>query len=595
MEGSIIMAEARVPTPEELGETAERETIRVGLDFEVKDSGVFWLKETEEEGIKRIRLCARLDILASTRDENGSAWGSLVRWRDADGRVKTWAMPRALLAGDGTGIIEALLDGGLDGIPVQRSLRLKLLEYLNQTSLIRAWCVGKIGWHESGGFILPDGAIGGGAEPVVFQSRGSFVHAFNVAGTFEDWQANVGRLAIGNTRLAFAIAAAFAAPLLYLADEENGGFHFRGDTSAGKTTALEAAGSVWGGGRAGYLQRWRATANALEAVAEAHNDALLILDEIGQAEPREVGEVSYALGNGQGKLRGARQGGNRPTAHYRILFLSSGERSLASMMGEAGKQVKGGQEVRLADILFLGDWENLHGFGSGADLSRHIKEASRRAYGTPIRAFLGRLNRLDRNELLRGLRTFRPMFAAGVSLAEDAPGEVRRVADRFALVAFAGETAIEAGILPWPPGEAERAAQACFLAWLDGRDTKGASDLERGFRQVRTFLGVNGASRFEPLRPDGDEASTALRIINRAGFTRKALDGQTEYLVLADVFRGEVCKGFDFKAIARHLEQRGYLVRGQDGRLTDRPRHPELGRPQVYAIRATIFDGEGGE
>jgi uncharacterized protein (DUF927 family) len=45
-----------------------------------------------------------------------------------------------------------------------------------------------------------------------------------------------------------AISAAFAGPLLNLIDAESGGFHLRGASSIGKTTALVLAGSVWGGG-----------------------------------------------------------------------------------------------------------------------------------------------------------------------------------------------------------------------------------------------------------------------------------------------------------------------------------------------------------
>jgi putative DNA primase/helicase len=38
------------------------------------------------------------------------------------------------------------------------------------------------------------------------------------------------------------------------------------------------AASVYGG--ASYLQRWRTTDNALEAIAAQHSDCLLILDEL---------------------------------------------------------------------------------------------------------------------------------------------------------------------------------------------------------------------------------------------------------------------------------------------------------------------------
>jgi uncharacterized protein (DUF927 family) len=51
--------------------------------------------------------------------------------------------------------------------------------------------------------------------------------------------------------LIFAVSAALAGPLLFLCDEQPGGFHFVGSSSTGKTTALQLAGSVLGGGGKG--------------------------------------------------------------------------------------------------------------------------------------------------------------------------------------------------------------------------------------------------------------------------------------------------------------------------------------------------------
>ncbi|MGA2080152.1 MAG: DUF927 domain-containing protein [Holophaga sp.] len=117
-------------------------------------------------------------------------------------------------------------------------------------------------------------------------------HAFRVRGSLSDWQREVGRHAQGNSRLGFALSCAFAAPMLGRLGMESGGFHFCGRSSKGKTTCIEAAGSVWGGPV--YRETWRATANGLEAVALAHCDCLLILDKQGQALPREAGEVTLA-------------------------------------------------------------------------------------------------------------------------------------------------------------------------------------------------------------------------------------------------------------------------------------------------------------
>lgn len=87
---------------------------------------------------------------------------------------------------------------------------------------------------------------------------------------------------------------------------ESGGFHFRGSSSSGKTTALHLAASVFGQ-PSRYIRLWRTTANGLEGLAALHNDSLLILDELSQADPKEAGEAAYCWQTDR-----ARQGRHEP-------------------------------------------------------------------------------------------------------------------------------------------------------------------------------------------------------------------------------------------------------------------------------------------
>ena len=149
------------------------------------------------------------------------------------------------------------------------------------------------------------------------------------------------------------------------------------------------------GGGPEYLKRWRATANGLESVAAAHNDGLLILDELAQVEAREAGGIAYMLANGTGKHRAKRDGLAKPAASWRLLFLSAGEIGLADHMADAGKKAKAGQEVRLCDISAdtgeHGMFESLHSFPSGSAFADHLNHASGVVYGSPIRTFLNGL------------------------------------------------------------------------------------------------------------------------------------------------------------------------------------------------------------
>jgi putative DNA primase/helicase len=149
-------------------------------------------------------------------------------------------------------------------------------------------------------------------------------------------------------------------------------------------------------------------------------------------------------------------------------------------------------------------------------------------------------------------------FVTRVS-GDGADGQVLRAAARFGLIAAAGELAASLGVLPWPEGEALNAAETCFKAWLEARGTTGPIEIENGIAQVRRFLELHGESRFPWA---GDTDSRTAPAINRCGFRKKSLDGDdTEFLVMPEAWRSEVCAGFDAKFIAKAMADRGMLRR----------------------------------
>ncbi|MNX66847.1 hypothetical protein D3C86_979510 [compost metagenome] len=582
-----LEVEALVTVPEAMPK-------RIGK-FEVTDGGVYVLGANDEGEETRRWVFPYLEILALGRDSDSENWSKLLRFKNADGELRDWIMPMPMLAGGGTPIREILLGKGYDAPHIGRnSANDPLLSYLYEQVANRYRTVSRVGWHGEA-FVLPDRAFGGGSEIITYLAPDGSDHAFRTAGDLEGWKRTLGALCTGNSRLQFAVSVALAAPLLNTVGEQGGGFHLRGTTSKGKTTTLEVAASVWGGsinGAGGYVQSWRGTVNGLEAVTAGHNDALLCLDELGQCDPKDAGEAAYMLANGLGKSRAGRSGGARRKASWRVLFLSTGELSLRDHAQAAGKRTHGGQEIRMAEIPFevgeFGAFEDLHGAASADAFARQLKDASRQYYGTPIRAFLEWLSGQDPKEVASNIKALREAFMADLVPA-DASGEVSRVAGRFALVGAAGEMAIDAGILPWPQGEAFKAAEVCFAAWLATRNTIGASDTEQGIAQVRKFLIANGSSRFVKLDGERDDGTPRL-VINRAGFREDAVEGAT-YFILTDVWRDEVCKGFNAAAIARALAEQGHLQRGSEDRPTVQRRFPEIGRTRVYAIRSSIFEG----
>lgn len=586
--------------------------------FEVDARGVWHRARDREGNDKRPQwLCAPLQVTARTRADDANGWGYLLDFADPDGNAKAWAMPASMLSGEGAEWAGRLRDMGLRMAPgtTPRNLIAQFIETRNPAD--RVTCTDRVGWHGPV-YVLPAGSIGTAeGRRYVFQSDAGMEDTFRRHGTLQQWRDHVAALARDNSRLVFALCVAFAGPVLRLAGVESGGFHFRGTSSMGKTTALKVAASVWG--RPTFMQRWRATSNALEGTAVQHCDCTLILDELGQLDPREAGETAYLLSNDAEKLRSTRGGLNRKRRTWRLLFLSSGEVSLADHMATVGQRTQAGQEVRLPDVPLdagagMGGLEERHGRESAADLADDITAAAAKHYGTAGRAWLEWLCE-QHGSMPDRLAALVDRYRADL-VPEAAAEQVRRVGTRFALVAAAGELATEAGLTGWPAGHAAWAVGRCFAAWLGARGHLDNGEEAAMLRQVCAWIEKNGDAllTWTHRAMDDHKAATALR----AGFKRLVddqgkplkIDAATEwvdkrstfetsgrqtalveYLILPEAFKREVCKGFDAGNVARVLKARGHLVHEAD-RLTIKQRLPGMGKVPCYHLRPSILADE---
>ena len=577
--------------------------------YRVDDDGVFWMDHKSE---RWRRLSDRIDVVAESRTAEGRDWGLLVRFRDRDHKQREWNIPRGDFASEGsTDVIRHLLSLGLR-IEPQRYVKRQLIEYLaGAAKNERVTLVNKMGWHGSV-FMLPNQVIGESTEAYHYYSDSPAACKAKSSGTLKEWQDTVASYAEGNHLLMFAISAALSAPLLEIMGSESFGFHFVGDSSLGKSTLLKVAASVFGPPDE-YPRTWRATDNALEATAAAHSDCLLVLDEIGQCDPRIIGETVYMLGNGQGKARANDRGGAKEIQHrWRLVFLSSGERTLLDHMADAGKRPQAGMEMRLLTMPAclhgdetnrkrLGIYQNSHEFSGGADLSDALVRNAGKAYGVAAVEFLSLM--LAGPDPLRTpfdfVTAFMRYFDSDV-LTDSASGQAKRASAKFALVAAAGELATTMGVTGWRQGAAAEACKACFRAWLNYRGGEGSHEEREILEQVRHLIGAYGESRF--TRWDSEDAKTddhAPRTLERWGFKRteqisSMLDGistESKYYVFPEAFRQHLAKGFDPKRVAAVLADNGVIECNESDRAQQRfqakARLPGLGTSQkrCYILR----------
>jgi uncharacterized protein (DUF927 family) len=285
---------------------------------------------------------------------------------------------------------------------------------------------------------------------------------------------------------------------------------------------------------------------------------LLILDEIGQMDSKKIGDAVYMLANGMGKTRANIHGAARKSQLWRIGVLSSGEKDLATHMAESNKKMYAGQGIRLLTIPAKptpeskGLLESLNRFSNFNALANHLKDASGKYYGTPLRAFV--------QALLKEQNPKKSFDAALLEAKEKhlpigADGQDYRVFDIFFTFGFAGELATRHGITGWPAGEALSAALKCFNDWLEDKGGVGSQESRLMLEQIKLFFSTYAQIRFQRIL--NGKAFDSSNLSERAGYVeaRKNPDGATEdvYYVFPEYFKKFIAKGIPLKTIVKLL------------------------------------------
>jgi uncharacterized protein (DUF927 family) len=516
-------------------------------------------KDVEGEPTKvTTKIGNHLEAIAYLDNPEGTGAAILLEFKTVRNQIRKISISRSDLAGDGVPILSYLMGCGYY---YHRKHKTELLEYLHglgagieQTYTI----VDSTGWV-NGRYISQHKTYGDG-DYVFQQAEMNSDAATEIKGTLQDWKTNVGAKCDNNSRLIFILGIAFAAPLLAVTGLESGGFHLMGDTSTGKTTAVKVAVSVTGEKE---IPNWRTTANGLEMTATAHNHSLLPLDEIGQADEKGVGEACYMLRNGQGKSRSTKDLKARKVKTWRLLFLSTGEHSLASYMAQAGKVQKGGQEVGMPDIPAVpfgspyGLFESIHSCESSKEFAENLEAACQKYRGTAIDAFLTHLVANRQEKSFDGAVSAR-VFKAAKKLSEGTKDHaVSRVANRFALVQVALEIAHSCDILPFPVDRIEWAVKKMFADWMNQRGGDGSIEIKKAIENIQHLLTVNEFSDRVYTRPNNDNRP----VRNLLAYRTIGVEGQTEeFLIPPSVFDREFSNGANKSELVKELQRLGLML-----------------------------------
>ncbi|MHB4646533.1 DUF927 domain-containing protein [Klebsiella pneumoniae] len=535
--------------------------------IESRKDGVFWVspkvdKDSGEIINNESWLASPMDVIGTGRDDKDQYL--IIRWAAFGADTATTAAIPLADIGEREGW-RTMKAGGIN-VTTKSSLRAILADWLQRSGSRELWRVAHATGWQCGAYIMPDGEIIGTPErPVLFSGRSSAAAGYTVAGTSESWRNSVARLAYGNYAMMTGIAAALAAPLIGVAERDGFGIHFYEQSSAGKTTAQNVAGSLYGNPDALRLT-WYGTALGLINEAAAHNDGLMPLDEVGQgADPISVSQSAYALFNGVGKLQGAKEGGNRDLKRWRTVAISTGEMDLETFIATAGRKTKAGQLVRLLNIP-LSKAVRFHEYQTGRDHADALKDAYQHHHGAAGREWIRWLS--DHQQ--QAIDAVRECEARWRSLIPADYGEqVHRVGARFAIL----EAALLLGgvVTGWDAQTCRDAIQHTYNAWLKEFGT-GNKEHQQIIEQTEAFLNAYGLSRFAPLGYDPRD----LPIRDLAGYRKKGNhDGDPIiFYTFPAAFEQEIAKGFNTKQFAEVLKNAGMLTpptsgRGYQGRVRE--------------------------
>jgi len=317
----------------------------------------------------------------------------------------------------------SIIGFGDDGLGVTSGTASGLVEYLfdyetaNQSKIPLVSSISRLGWIDETQF-FPYSV----KETILFEEdKGTAAVYRGLAGQgdFEAWKTMMRKLR-ENPVARFITSASFASPLLCKIGVRTFVIHLWHMSASGKSAALKAAVSAWGNPLR-IMGNGFTTVVGTEQLAGTLRNLPFGIDEKQSADERKLSleHLIYVLGQGSGKIRGARGGGNAEVALWHNIVMLTGEEPVTKSSSLDGIQTrtfelygKPVEDIEFAKEAHIVSEQN-YGF-AGAAFMRAIcgmlaedKDFLRREYQAVADAYRS-----------KGLRNIHADYVAAVTLGD---------------------------------------------------------------------------------------------------------------------------------------------------------------------------------
>lgn len=254
-------------------------------------------------------------------------------------------------------------------------------------------------------------------------------------GKWTDWQEGVQKLVLPHSNLTLVLMMAFATVLCgspYVADLNSLVLELVGDSSSGKTTALEVALSVFGNpdstAHGSLVRTFASTKNSMMKRLGGLFGVMVGFDDVGaHADGLSYTDFIYTVGNNREKDRLTSDATLQSGLPHRTWVITTGEEAISDNL-----QARGGIYVRLIEVNDLQ-------YTKSANHSEEVKELVENNYGFAASKFADLV--LEQQSGLGELKTVN--YDALVSRLDYRDNKVERLAKQLSLVLVATDLVID--------------------------------------------------------------------------------------------------------------------------------------------------------